>query len=117
MMSLTAGTDPFFKKNRHDADKTMVSLYLNDIKSTQESNHQLFQALHALFPEKDSLDGYRMWYRDSVIQKIRERSWKYEGVPGTCIDIVNVINATSVHWAADRMVIFPFVTIYFRIKI
>ena len=48
-----------------------------------------------------------MWYRDSVVQKIKERSWKYEGVPGTYIDIVNVINATSVHWAADRMVRFP----------
>ena len=45
-----------------------------------------------------------MWYRDSVIQKIKERSWKYDGVPGRYIDIVTqVINATSVHWAADRM--------------
>ena len=35
MMSLVVGTEPFF--NRHDADKTMVSLvYLNDIKSVQE---------------------------------------------------------------------------------
>ena len=48
-----------------------------------------------------------MWYRDSVIQKIKERSWKYEGVAGTYVDIVNVFNATSVHWAADRMVRFP----------
>ena len=30
MMSLVVGTEPFF--NRHDANKTMVSLYLNDIK-------------------------------------------------------------------------------------
>jgi linoleate 10R-lipoxygenase len=58
-----------------------------------------------------------VWYRDSVIQKIKERSWTYEGVPGTYIDIVNVINATSVHWAADRMVRFPFATnLFFRIK-
>ena len=69
--------------------------------------NQLFQILHALFPEKDSLDEYRMWYRNSVEQKIKERSWKYEGVPGTYIDIVNVLNATSVHWAADRLVRFP----------
>jgi linoleate 10R-lipoxygenase len=72
-----------------------------------------FQALHALFPEKNSLDEYRVWYRDSVIQKIKERSWKYEGVPGTYIDIVNVINATSVHWAADRMVKFPLLHFFF----
>jgi len=44
------------------------------------------------------------------MQKITERSWKYEGVPGTYIDIVNVINATSVHWAADRMCGLPLKT-------
>jgi hypothetical protein len=33
-MFLVVVADPFF--NRHDADKTMVSLCLNDIKSTQE---------------------------------------------------------------------------------
>ena len=38
---------------------------------------------------------------------------EYEDVPGTYIDIVNVINATSVHWAADRMVRFSFATIFF----
>ena len=38
MMSLVVAADPvfFFFSNRHDADKTMVSLNLNDIKSTQE---------------------------------------------------------------------------------
>ncbi|KAF8878552.1 heme peroxidase [Infundibulicybe gibba] len=68
-------------------------------------------ALHALFPAKTSLDEYRMWYRDSVIQKIQERSWKYGGVPGNYVDIVSdVINATSVHWAADRMCGLPLKT-------
>ena len=57
-----------------------------------------------------------MWYRDSVIRNIKERSWKYEGVPGTYIDIVNVINATSVHWAADRMVRFPLLQFIFVSK-
>lgn len=68
-------------------------------------NCSAFQALHALFPTKGSLDDYRAWYRDSVTQKIKERSWKYDGVPGNYVDIVtDVINATSVHWAADQMV-------------
>ena len=80
-------------------------------------SNQLFQTLHALFPEKNSLDEYRMWYRDSVEQKIKERSWKYEGVPGTYIDIVNVLNATSVHWAADRLVRFSLPQCFFHIKI
>ena len=79
--------------------------------------NQLFQILHALFPEKDSLDEYRMWYRNSVEQKIKERSWKYECVPGTYIDIVNVLNATSVHWAADRLVRFPLPLCNFHFKI
>ena len=81
-----------------------------------QRNNQLFQALHALFPEKNSLNEYRAWYRDSVIQKIKERSWKYEGVPGTYIDIVNVINATSVHWAADKMVGFRMLQFIFESK-
>ncbi|KAJ3993518.1 heme peroxidase [Lentinula boryana] len=69
---------------KHDADKAL--------------------ALHALFPTQDSLDSYRTWYRENVIQKIKERSWTYDGVPGRYVDIVNdVINVTSVHWAADRL--------------
>ena len=57
-----------------------------------------------------------MWYRDGVTQKIKERSWKYDGVPGTYIDIVNAINATSVHWAADRLVRFPLLQFIFASK-
>ncbi|KAJ3760774.1 heme peroxidase [Lentinula raphanica] len=69
---------------KHDADKAL--------------------ALHALFPTQDSLDSYRRWYRENAIQRIKERSWVYDGVPGNYIDIVNdVINVTSVHWAADRL--------------
>ncbi|KAJ7340010.1 heme peroxidase, partial [Mycena albidolilacea] len=68
-------------------------------------------ALHTLFPSKSSLAEYRAWYRDSVIKKINERSWKYDGVPGNYIDIVkSVINATSVHWAADVLCGIPLKT-------
>ncbi|KAF8209473.1 heme peroxidase [Mycena galopus ATCC 62051] len=68
-------------------------------------------ALHALFPTESSLSQYRTWYRDSVTQLIKERSWKYDGVPGNYIDIVkNVINVTSVHWAADRLCGLPLKT-------
>ncbi|KAJ7894889.1 heme peroxidase [Mycena olivaceomarginata] len=76
---------------------------LNKILDTIRIEHGPF---HTLFPSKSSLAEYRAWYRDSVIQKISERSWKYDGVPGNYIDIVkSVINATSVHWAADVLVI------------
>ncbi|KAK7036088.1 heme peroxidase [Favolaschia claudopus] len=68
-------------------------------------------ALHALFPTEDSLNQYRTWYRDSISQLIKERSWKYDGVAGNYVDIVkNVINVTSVHWAADRLCGLPLKT-------
>ncbi|KAF9039702.1 heme peroxidase [Hymenopellis radicata] len=68
-------------------------------------------ALHALFPTESALSQYRTWYRDSVTQLIKERSWKYDGVPGNYVDIVkNVINTTSVHWAADRLCGLPLKT-------
>ncbi|KAJ6583033.1 heme peroxidase [Mycena vulgaris] len=68
-------------------------------------------ALHALFPTENSLGEYRNWYRDSVTQLINERSWKYDGVSGNYIDVVKqVINATSVHWAADRLCGLPLKT-------
>ncbi|KAJ7160327.1 heme peroxidase [Mycena filopes] len=68
-------------------------------------------ALHALFPTEASLSQYRTWYRDSVVQLIKERSWKYDGVAGNYVDIVkSVINTTSVHWAADRLCGLPLKT-------
>ncbi|KAJ7619752.1 hypothetical protein B0H17DRAFT_1219696 [Mycena rosella] len=69
------------------------------------------QALHALFPSDQSLTEYREWYRESTIQKIKERSWTYDGLSDNYIDIVkSVINATSVHWAADRLCGLPLKT-------
>ncbi|KAF8579879.1 heme peroxidase [Ramaria rubella] len=81
----------FDEKAKHDADKAL--------------------ALHALFPTKDSLTEYSEWYREQTKQKIQERSWKYDGVPGTYVDIVkDVINIVSVHWAADRLCGIPLKT-------
>ncbi|KAF8879290.1 heme peroxidase [Infundibulicybe gibba] len=82
----------FDEATKHDADKALVSTTCP-------------------FPAKNSLDEYRAWYRDSVTQKIQERSWRHDGVPGNYVDIVSdVINATSVHWAADRMCGLPLKT-------
>ncbi|KAJ6549816.1 heme peroxidase [Mycena capillaripes] len=61
-------------------------------------------ALHTLFPTKNSLADYQKWYRDVVAQKIKTRSWKYDGVPGNYIDIVkSVVNAAAVKWAAEQL--------------
>jgi linoleate 10R-lipoxygenase len=74
----------FDQAAKHDADKAL--------------------ALHALFPSADSLEKYRQWYKEGVAQRIKERSWTYDGVPGRYVDIVkDVINVVSVHWAADRL--------------
>ncbi|KAL0061354.1 hypothetical protein AAF712_011812 [Marasmius tenuissimus] len=75
----------FDEATKHDADKSL--------------------ALHAIFPTKDSLDEYRKWYRDNVTQRINEGSFNFSGLPGKkFVDIVNnVINVTSIRWAADRL--------------
>ncbi|KAJ7079447.1 heme peroxidase [Mycena belliarum] len=66
------------------------------------------RALHALFPSKNSLAEYGAWFRDATVQKIKERSWKYDGVQGNYVDIVrSVINAVTVHWAADQLAGLP----------
>ncbi|KAJ6481195.1 heme peroxidase [Mycena vulgaris] len=68
------------------------------------------QALHALFPSEDSLAGYRKWYRESITQRIKERSWKYNGVPGNYIDITKSVNSVSVSWAAEQLCGLPLKT-------
>jgi linoleate 10R-lipoxygenase len=73
----------FDEATKHDADRSL--------------------ALHALFPTQTSLDDYRKWYKDGVNQRVTQRSWVYDGVPSKYVDIVDVINSTSVHWAADRL--------------
>lgn len=66
------------------------------------------QVLHAVFPTPASLDEYRSWYKNNALQRIQEKSWSLDGAKGIYIDIINdVINPTSVHWAADRLVSIP----------
>jgi cytochrome P450 len=76
---------------QHDADKAVV--------------------MHALFPTKDSIASYAQWYREMTAKQIKEKSWKYDGVPGMHVDIVkDVINTVSVHWSADRLCGIPLKT-------
>jgi len=64
-------------------------------------------ALHALFPTKSSLNEHAAWFRDKVSKFIKERTWTYDGVAGNYINIVSIINATFVHWAADLLAGLP----------
>ncbi|KAF5372301.1 hypothetical protein D9615_009236 [Tricholomella constricta] len=76
---------------KHDKDKAMV--------------------LHALFPEKESLNQHAAWVAAAVKAKIQEKSWKYVNVPGKYVDVVkDVINAVAAHIAADKMTGIPLKT-------
>ncbi|KAG6865223.1 hypothetical protein C0991_004346 [Blastosporella zonata] len=69
---------------QHDADRAMI--------------------LHALFPDKDSLNQYAAWVSASIKAKIEEKSWKYTNVAGNYVDIVkDILNAVAAHFAADKL--------------
>ncbi|KAF5370929.1 hypothetical protein D9615_009815 [Tricholomella constricta] len=69
---------------QHDNDKAMV--------------------LHALFPEKESLNQHAAWFAAAMKAKIQEKSWKYPNVSGNYVDIVkDVINIVSAHVSADKL--------------
>ncbi|KAF8066489.1 heme peroxidase [Lyophyllum atratum] len=74
----------FDEMAKHDNDRAMV--------------------LHALFPEKDSLNQHAAWFSAAIAAKIQEKSWKYPNVSGNYVDIVkDVINIVSAHVAADKL--------------
>ncbi|KAG5644792.1 hypothetical protein DXG03_007613 [Asterophora parasitica] len=69
---------------QHDKDKALV--------------------MHALFPEKDSLNKHAAWFAEATKAKIQEKSWKYPNVAGNYVDIVkDVINTVSAHVSADKL--------------
>ncbi|KAG6815996.1 hypothetical protein H0H87_009602, partial [Tephrocybe sp. NHM501043] len=76
---------------QHDADRAMI--------------------LHALFPEKESLNQYAVWVSGAIKEKIEQRSWKYTNVSGNYVDIVkDIVNAVAAHWAAEKLTGIPLKT-------
>ncbi|KNZ76883.1 Psi-producing oxygenase C [Termitomyces sp. J132] len=74
----------FDEAKKHDTDKAMV--------------------VHALFPNKESLDQHAAAIAASVVAKIKEKSWKYPTLSENYVDIVkDVINAAAAHVAADKV--------------
>ncbi|KAL4262777.1 Heme peroxidase [Pleurotus pulmonarius] len=74
----------FDDAKRHDADRAMV--------------------LHALFPTQDSIAQYAAWCRADTVKLIQERSWNYDGVPGTYMDVVNgILNNTAIHFVSEKI--------------
>ncbi|THH11068.1 hypothetical protein EW145_g888 [Phellinidium pouzarii] len=51
------------------------------------------------------------WYKTKTTALLKQYSFKYDGVSGTCVDIIkNVINLVSVHWASDKLCGLPLKT-------
>lgn len=74
-----------------------------DDKAKHETDKQL--VWHALFPNTDAVTKAIQWYKDTTTAMLKQYSYKYDGVPGTYVDIIkNVVNLVSVHWAADKLV-------------
>ncbi|KAH8111877.1 heme peroxidase [Phellopilus nigrolimitatus] len=78
-----------------------------------QKTHSVDKALvwHALFPSKDSVGQYVEWYKGKTRDLLKQKSFQYDGVPGTYVDIIkDVINLISVHWAADKLCGIPLKT-------
>jgi len=75
------------------------SLNIDDV-----AQHDIDKAMtmHALFPTKDSLSHYVSWYKNATVKYLKEKSWKYDGVAGTYVDLTHAINAMSAHVAAEQ---------------
>ena len=72
-----------------------------------EKKHSTDKALlwHALFPDMKVYQENVAWYKNKTRELLKSKSVKYDGVPGTYVDIIrDVINLVSVHWAADKLV-------------
>ncbi|KAF8727619.1 hypothetical protein AX14_007203 [Amanita brunnescens Koide BX004] len=90
-----------------DGQEFMLSIELGSEYKAPEK----FWALEALFPNKDALQDYGEWFRESITRKIKERSWKYGGIKGTTVDIVHdVINASVIEWVAEHLFGIPLKT-------
>ncbi|KAG5638617.1 hypothetical protein H0H81_011507 [Sphagnurus paluster] len=67
---------------QHDADKAMT--------------------MHAIFPTPESLETFNAWYKTTTEKHIKQKSWKYDGVAGTYVNITHVINSVSAHISAEQ---------------
>lgn len=81
----------FFDDEKHDKDHAMLA--------------------HALFPNKEALEGYIKWYADFAKKAVDMRSFSYDGTPARYIDVVNqVINAAYINFSASQVLGIPLKT-------
>ncbi|CAE6450365.1 unnamed protein product [Rhizoctonia solani] len=66
-------------------------------------NNDRIMAMHALYPSNDVVKGHANYYSKKVRELIGCKSYKFDNIPGTFVDILEVINCTCIHWAAENL--------------
>ncbi|KAL4246542.1 hypothetical protein ABKN59_008749 [Abortiporus biennis] len=100
------GDNNKFKTVTGDNMKLCTQGYGNVLTFDDKVQHDrdLKEALHAIFPDQKTIDGYITWFKSKTAEFITSKSYTLDGVAGTRVDIVqNVINLVFVHWAADYL--------------
>ncbi|KAF8751809.1 heme peroxidase [Rhizoctonia solani] len=80
-------------------DRGMFLIF--DEQPLHDNDRQL--AFHALFPSNDVVKSHVDYYSKKIKELIACRSSKYDNIPGTFVDIIDVINKAAVHWASENL--------------
>ncbi|KAJ1305568.1 hypothetical protein OPQ81_000568 [Rhizoctonia solani] len=66
-------------------------------------NNDRIMAMHALYPSNEVVKGHTDYYRRKIQELIGRKSYKFDNIPGTYVDILQVINCACIHWTADSL--------------
>ncbi|KDN41575.1 hypothetical protein RSAG8_07376, partial [Rhizoctonia solani AG-8 WAC10335] len=66
-------------------------------------NNDRIMGMHALYPSNEVVKGHADYYDKKIRELIGCKSYKFDNIPGTFVDILEVINCTCIHWAADNL--------------
>ncbi|CCO35794.1 hypothetical protein BN14_09914 [Rhizoctonia solani AG-1 IB] len=80
-------------------DRGMFLIF--DEQPLHDNDRQL--AFHALYPSNDVVKGHADYYSKKVRELIGCKSYKFDNIKGTYVDILDVINKSAVHWASENL--------------
>ncbi|CAE6433839.1 unnamed protein product [Rhizoctonia solani] len=66
-------------------------------------NNDRIMGMHALYPSNEVVKGHADYYYKKIRELIGCKSYKFDHIPGTFVDILQVINCTCIHWAAENL--------------
>ncbi|CUA69779.1 hypothetical protein RSOLAG22IIIB_08699 [Rhizoctonia solani] len=66
-------------------------------------NDDRMMAMHALYPNAQAVKAHVEYYSKKIQELVGCKLYKFDAIPGTFADIVQVISCASVHWAADNL--------------